>query len=139
MNAYKLIAALQHKVAETKSTQNKVVHDIRGPLSGIVGLAQFINAQGQNSKIGEVLEMINLIYKSGNSILELADEILSTESKNTKISLNGEELNLITFREKLCKLYFPQAKNKNVFLSITTSPDTEQIPFAKSKLLQITW
>lgn len=138
LNAYKLIEALQHKVAETKSIQNKVVHDIRGPLSGIVGLAEFINAQGQNSKIGDVLEMINLIYKSGNSILELADEILSTESKSTQAKLSGEELTLTTFREKLYKLYLPQAKNKHVFLSINISTDTQQIHISKSKLLQIT-
>lgn len=135
IKALKLIEALQHQVAETNSTQNKVVHDIRGPLSGIVGLAEYMSAKGQNNKIADVLEMVNLIHKSGNSILELADEILSTESK--KRSENIQQLDLSTFSDKLYQLYTPQAKNKNIQLNIATNSGFSQTPFAKSKLLQI--
>lgn len=84
----------------------------------------------------EVLEFINMIHKSGNSILELADEILTAENK--AVALKGDELNLKTFREKLEKLYIPQARSKSIDLSISISPETDSIPFSKSKLLQIT-
>ena len=136
LNAYKVIESLRDKVTEVTATQNKVVHDIRGPLGGIIGLAQIISEQGKENNMDEVLEFINMIHKSGNSILELADEILTSENKAT--ALKGGELNLKTFREKLEKLYIPQARSKTIDLSISISPETDNIPFSKSKLLQIT-
>ena len=136
LNAYKVIESLRDKVTEVTATQNKVVHDIRGPLGGIIGLAQIISEQGKENNMDEVLEFINMIHKSGNSILELADEILTSENK--AVALKGGELNLKTFREKLEKLYIPQARSKTIDLSISISPETDSIPFSKSKLLQIT-
>ncbi len=136
LNAYKIIESLRNKVTEVTATQNKVVHDIRGPLGGIIGLAQIISEQGKENNMDEVLEFINMIHKSGSSILELADEILSSENKS--VTLKGDELNLKTFREKLEKLYIPQARSKNIDLSIHISPETDSIPFSKNKLLQIT-
>lgn len=136
LSAYKIIESLRNKVTQVTATQNKVVHDIRGPLAGIIGLAQIISEQGKENNMDEVLEFINMIHKSGNSILELADEILTSENKAD--TLKGGELNLKSFREKLEKLYEPQARTKNIDLSIYISPETDNIPFSKSKLLQIT-
>ncbi|MES2477646.1 MAG: GAF domain-containing sensor histidine kinase [Bacteroidota bacterium] len=133
LKALKLIEALKYKVEETTSTQNKVIHDIRGPLSGIVGLAEYMSTQGQSNKINDVLDMISLIHKSGNSILELADEILSSEVKK----MTNEGLTLSSFKEKLYQLYTPQAKNKNIHLEINNLTTTEVKLPAKSKLLQI--
>lgn len=137
LKAYKTIESLRNQVEDVQTTQNKVVHDIRGPLGGIIGLAQIISEQGKNNNMDEVLEFINLIHKSGNSILELADEILSTDVK-TLVKLKGDELNLYIFKEKLEKLYIPQARTKNINFKVQISSDTDKIPFSKNKLLQIT-
>lgn len=137
LSVYKMIETLKNEVAETKTTQNKVVHDIRGPLSGIIGLAQFISSQGDRAKMDDVLSMMNLIYKSGNSILELADEILSNDKKEAAPT-RSDEFNLLKFQEKLNKLYIPQAKGKQIDLQINISKETEAIAFPKNKLLQIT-
>lgn len=133
LKALKLIESLKYKVEETKSTQNKVIHDIRGPLSGIVGLAEYMSVQGRNNKIDDILDMISLIHKSGNSILELADEILSSEVRK----MTNEGLTLTSFKEKLYQLYTPQAKNKNIHLEINDLTNTDVKLPAKSKLLQI--
>lgn len=137
LKTYKVIESLRTKVTEATDTKNKVAHDIRGPLAGIIGLAQIINDRGKENKLDEVLEFINLIHKSGSSLLDLADEILSAENKS-EVRVKGDELNLKIFREKLDKLYIPQAKAKDVKLEIYISPETETVPFFKNKLLQIT-
>ena len=135
----KLIESLSAKVKEAKDTQKKVAHDIRGPLGGIVGLAQIISEQGDSNKMEEVLELISLIQKSGNSLLELANEILSSETKTVDKTLepNSHDFNLSVFKDKLEKLYLPQAVNKNVDFSVHISSGAEKIPFSKDKLLQI--
>jgi signal transduction histidine kinase len=139
LKAFKVIDNLKTQLAEAKDTQKKVAHDIRGPLAGIIGLAQVISDQGQDNKIDEVLEFINLINRSGRSILDLADEILSAEKKQDKTgpALKEDEFNLIKFQDKLEKLYLPQAKNKNLVFTVNINERVEQIPFSKTKLLQI--
>jgi len=130
----KAINSLKYKLDEAKETQKKVAHDIRGPLGGIIGLAQIISEQGKDNQIDEVLEFINLIQKSGKSILELADEILSSD---TQRKAGADEFNLNLFKDKLDKLYRPQAKNKNINFTININPETATTPFSKNKLLQI--
>ena len=54
------------------------------------------------------------------------------------MELQANELNLITFKSKLEQLYAPQARNKNIHFVVNSNSKTEQIPFSKNKLLQIT-
>jgi hypothetical protein len=58
-----------------------------GRWAGIVGLAQIIRDQGESNQMDEVLEFINLIHKSGNSILDLAEEILESHKDKALQSL----------------------------------------------------
>lgn len=136
LRVYKYIEQLRNNITDVKSTQNKVLHDIRGPIGGIIGLAEIIKTQGEENKLDEVIDFINLIYKGGKSVLELADEILENDLKRNR-SVKSNELTLVLFREKLEKLYVPQAKSKNILFSITTSRPTEEVVFPHNKLLQI--
>lgn len=143
LKTHKVLENLKSRLLEARQTQKKVAHDIRGPLGGIVGLAQIIRDQGDQNRMDEVLEFINLIHKSGNSILDLAEEILdSHREKNATAepsrASNGQGFTLMIFKDKLEKLYGPQAKHKNIRFQVQTSPLTENIHFSKSKLLQIT-
>ncbi|WP_026464963.1 GAF domain-containing sensor histidine kinase [Adhaeribacter aquaticus] len=138
--ALKAIQTLTHNVTETKEVNKRLAHDIRGPIGGIIGLAQIISEKGDKNTLSEVLEFINLIQKSGNSLLELADEILNSEVKASQKNpeLKDHELNLQLFKDKLEKLYLPQAKNKEIDFTVTLNPANGIVPFPKNKLLQIT-
>jgi signal transduction histidine kinase len=136
LNAHRVINNLKTKLHDANESKKKVAHDIRGPLGGIIGLAQVISEQGHENEIEEVLEFINLIQRSGRSLLELADEILTMEKPVREVK--ADEFNLLIFKDKLEKLYTPQAINKNIKFSISTSVNSSKIPFAKNKLLQIT-
>lgn len=139
LKALRVVESLRDQVSEVNENQRRVAHDIRGPLGGIIGLARIISEQGDENTMDEVLEFINLIQKSGHSILELADEILSIDKpvllKEAK--LNSDEFNQISLKEKLLKLYVPQAINKKVNFEVITNANTQGIPFSKNKLLQI--
>lgn len=141
LQTLKVMDNLKSKLLEAKQMQKKVAHDIRGPLGGIVGLAQIIRDQGYNNHMDEVLEFITLIHKSGNSILDLAGEILET-SKDKALpdrskTADSNIFNLTVFKDKLIKLYSPQAKHKNIQFTVITTPLTENIALPKNKLLQI--
>lgn len=140
LKTYKVLEGLKRKLIESQQTQKKVAHDIRGPLGGIIGLASIIKDQGENNQMEEVLEFINLIQKSGNSILDLAEEILSSYKPQKEVgggALSAEQFNLVVFKDKLERLYMPQAINKKINFQVRTSADTESISFSKNKMLQI--
>ncbi len=135
LKALKAIKALQEEANQANVVKKRVAHDIRGPIGGIIGLAEIISDQGKSNTLEEVLEFIKLIHQSGKSLLELADEILTSESKEKQ--LLGHQFNLLLFKEKLEKLYLPQAKNKSVSFKVNLSPQNQKTPLAKDKLLQI--
>jgi signal transduction histidine kinase len=131
-----LVDKLKTQVTDANSTKLKIAHDIRGPLSGITSLAQYISEQGDKNKLDDVLQLITMIYKSGNSLLELAEEILSDEKKADKAD-KAHDFTLTTFQEKLLKLYHPQAHNKQINFEVLLRAESAKTPIIKNKLLQI--
>lgn len=129
----KMIQDLQQKVKEAKDTQIKVAHDIRGPLSGIIGLARIINEMGTDTNVADIQDLVALIHKGGNSLLELADEILGANKKKT----GSSQFTLSGFKELLVKLYIPQALNKQIDFTVDIEPKSEELPVSRNKLLQI--
>lgn len=139
LTAMKVIHNLREKVKESTDAQRKVAHDIRGPLGGIIGIAQIISEQGNENKMEDVLELISLIQKSGSSLLELANDILTSNGKPAQaaVDLKPQETSLAIFKSKLEKLYAPQARHKEIDFSVTITEGGENVPFSKAKLLQI--
>lgn len=135
LESTKQVHDLQDKIDKLTQTQRKVSHDIRGPLGGIIGLSELIKEKGKENKIDEILELMDLIKKGGNSILELAEEILGESDQNLPAQ---NEFNLRTFKQKLEQLYLPQAKTKGVEFQVNISDKNVDVPFLKNKLIQIT-
>ena len=141
--AMKVIEKLRSEVRVAAEKQKKAAHDICGPMSGIIGLAKVISEIASSKRIDEVKEFSNLIEQSGNSLVEMVNDILTVEVKNSVNTLkNGSDaLNLSVFKQKLEKLYAPQAVNKNIDFSIqihSVSSESDNIPFSKNKVQQIT-
>ena len=138
---YKAVDGLQKRVHESQQIKNRVAHDIRGPLGGIIGLAEIIQMQGDQNKLDEVLEFISLIQKSGKSLLELADEILSQDYGDKKEIAprkpTESEFTLLTLRQKLISMFGPQALVKNIDLKVDVDTANAEVPFPKNKILQI--
>lgn len=135
LNIHQAMTQLKDKAKDADESKKKVAHDIRGPLAGIIGLSQLIAEQGKTADLDEVMDFIKLIHKSSQSILDLADEILTEDTGVRKLKDN--EFNLNLFAETLHKLYDPQAINKGLSLQIDVAKGVELIPFSRNKLLQI--
>ncbi|MDR9414967.1 MAG: GAF domain-containing sensor histidine kinase [Gracilimonas sp.] len=132
------LSLLKQKLDEEVESKKKLSHDIRGPLGGIIGLAQIIEQQGKDNNIKDILELAEMIQKGGTSLLELADEILSEhKEKNNERVPKSYEFTLNTFKDKLLQLYTPQATSKDIDLTIVNESKNAGIPFSKNKVLQI--
>ena len=118
---------------ELKKKQRKLAHDIRGPLSGINGIIEIIRKRGYQNKMFDVMDYLFMIDKSNNEVLNLTEEILLQDKK-----IIGEVFNMVIFKDKLDKLYTPQAKTKNIFFKVKVIGEHKEVNFSKDKLLQIT-
>jgi K+-sensing histidine kinase KdpD len=130
-----MIHKLTNRVQECTTIKNNLAHDIRGPLGGIVGLAEIIQLQGSENNLEEVLRYISMIQKSGKSVLDLADEILSVHRVSS--TPKDHEFTLATLEDRLETLFGPQAMTKDVKLLFQTTDEHAHIPFPKTNILQI--
>lgn len=134
----KAVALLKSEVYDAREKQKQVAHDIRGPIGGIIGLAQIIKEQGDKNRLDDVLEFIKVIQNSSKSLLDLADEILSSRDEvKKKPELAPNEYNLVMLKAKLKNLYGVQAEQKKVWLTVEINEENDQMAFPKAKLLQI--
>ncbi len=139
LKIYYAVENLKKRVHETQQVKKKLAHDIRGPIGGIIGLAEIIQLQGDKNKLEEVLEFINLIRKSGKSLLELADEILTQDYEGGKAESEAKagEVTLKTVKSKIKTMFDPQALVKNIQFEVETIAPNAEVPIPKSKILQI--
>jgi signal transduction histidine kinase len=135
LTTLKTIDALKKRLAEVMEVQKKLVHEIRGPVAGIIGLSGLIADQGSENTMTDILEAAVQINSSSNAILNITNEITS-ESQIPP--LKKEEFNLHIFKDKLERLYTPQTISKGIELEVNVTEKTKFVPFLKNKVLQIT-
>ncbi|HBZ40194.1 MAG TPA: histidine kinase [Balneola sp.] len=134
----KLVKDLKEKLEEADDVSRKVSHDIRGPIGGIIGLSQIIKDNAEEQSISDIIELIEMIHKGGKSVLDLADEILSTHRELEKQSdYKRESLTLAILKEKLIDLYKPQAQLKDINFKVVVELEHKELLFPKNKILQI--
>jgi signal transduction histidine kinase len=140
LNTIREVQYLKRQATELTESRKRVAHDIRGPLGGIIMMAQLVTSSGATIKLKEILDLIQLIQMSSKSLLELADEILVNDEKwqdENEVSLKKEVFHQLKLKETLEKLYTPQALAKGVHFSVSTDSSTELISFSRNKVVQI--
>jgi signal transduction histidine kinase len=132
METIKRARQLQEQLNEARKSKRKVGHDVRGPISGILGLTDLLKEELMEQKLSEVDEMLTLIERSGESLLELADSILSEDGHSP------EDYTCEILAKKLSQLYAPQAVSKGIDFSVEHN-DSSEYPdhFPPKALLQI--
>ncbi len=118
---------------DTIQTKNKVVHDIRGPLNGIIGLTEL--ALDEESNPEETLEFMQMIQEAGTNMRELTEDILNEAENSSDFKINY--FTPSTFSKRLEALYAPQAKYKNVKIDFRFNREIGDFQFSRKKLLQI--
>lgn len=138
LNLLKTQKLLEDNVSDAQRITRKLAHDIRGPIGGIIGLAEIIQIQPETTHVGEIAEYIDLIKKSGNTILELADHIL-TEDKGSILAKgsNKSDVNLLLLAEKIRNLYVPSAMSKDIRFEVQIDNGNHDVKFSPKRILQI--
>lgn len=133
----KLLQDLSREIKEVTLTKNKLAHDIRGPITGIVGLSDAILQFGEVGDIKEAMEFVSLINSSSKVVIELAESILNEHIDSKSNVLNDSEINLVGLKNKIEQLFAPQALLKNIKLDISIRKGNHWQLFNKRLVLQI--
>lgn len=135
LQSLRQIQLLQQQVKVINRSQQKVSHDIRGPIAGIIGIADMLKQELQQGRVKESLELAEMIEQSGESLLELADSIMNESEQPTMPDENS--FNCKDLARKLGQLYQPQAECKGIQLNFKAAAGESDVRFSRSRLLQI--
>lgn len=101
-----------------------VAHDLRGPVSGIYSLSEFIYSAIKETisqepvkcvDLNESLKFSKIIIDSSKYLLELINDVLDVSAIETgKLVLNIESINYLSFLNKVIEIDTEIAKNKRI-------------------------
>ena len=129
---------MQEAIDNLKLVQQKITHDIRGPIGGIIGIAEIMEAELEDPDFDEYRRFLELIKSGGQSVLELADDILSNDFRlSTDVDEYTFQTNINELKAKLLALYKPQALSKSIDLNAVVATEEPERYFPKHKLMQV--
>lgn len=138
IESHQKIVLMGRAMEELKEIQHKVSHDIRGPIGGIMGIAEIIEEELDEGNLEEIPHFLDLIKNGGQSVLDLASDILSSYNKDEQqIKDTTQKLTLVHLQEKLNNLYQPQAEVKSIELKVEIGEENQEVKLPKYNLMQI--
>jgi signal transduction histidine kinase len=113
-------------------------HQLRTPLNGIIGFAEFI-VDGKpgpvNSKQKEYLEDI---LNSGKHLLQLINDVLDLAKVEAgKMELNPKNFSLGKANEEVCAVTKPIAQKKGICLEVKVAPELGYVTLDQQKFKQV--
>ncbi len=110
-------------------------HEVRTPLSGILGVAEYLSEM--HLPVTEMKKYISLIRSSGESLLEILNNILDL----SKVEAGRQKLEIVPFSprrlaESVTALFSVRADRKNIRLTCSVDPDLPPVLLGDALLLR---
>ena len=97
-------------------------HEIRTPLGVVIGFSEL--AARPTAKPDDRSRFVDVIKRNGKILTQLIDGILDLSKIDAgRFTLNVEALNLAAFGDDIIEVYAPQAKAKNIELTLNLGKD----------------
>lgn len=113
--------------AKTRFFAN-ISHDLRSPLTLILGSLDKITERDYNILDQESKEMLDMGMKNGKRLLYLADEIMDlTRLEEGKINLSLENVKIVPYLRLLTKIFSSAAEIKSISLKFESNAEDESI------------
>ena len=117
-----------------------VSHELRTPLNSIIGFAELLEgmvADTEDSK-AKRLRYLQNILTSGRSLLDMINELLDmAKIEAGRMEVNLESTSIADLLEGLAGIMRPQAKAKDVILTLETAQNLPMVQTDPGKLQQI--
>jgi tubulin-specific chaperone A len=152
--AYKYTAELKNKLEASNKYKtafiSNISHELRTPLNSIILLSELLMEDYSDCKDNffdkcmkqspENAKRAEIIYHSGNDLLELINDILDlSKIEAGKMNIHTEEFNLLEFITEMKERFNHMTENKNILFEFVNELETDSsfIKTDKGKLAQI--
>ena len=109
-------------------------HDLRGPLSGIIGICEYLKTDFAKMQKSELEDMIDLLHKESTNELEMLDYLLEwARIKYTSEVFTPKNVSLVKYVKKACDTLNEVAETADVSLHNEIEENTTV--FADEKML----
>lgn len=109
---------LKNANAEKDKFFSIIAHDLRGPFSGIVGLAEFLSENSGNLSSHDLQENMDGLKRSASNTYALLENLLEwSRMQQGMIVYKPEKIDLKLLQMEIFSLVLEIAKNKNIALS----------------------
>lgn len=130
-NKVRLLKEQEKKNAElTQLNQEKneflgiAAHDLKNPLSAILGMAEMVQESVDTITSTEMLEYCSIIQRSARIMFQLITNLLDVNAIESKgINLHLESINLFPILQNIVDSYRERAKVKNIKLQFDATND----------------
>lgn len=130
----KYISDLEELNTHKESVLEILSHDLRSPLSGIIGTTNYLKDNFQKMKPENVQEMLNLVHKSSKDELNMLDNLVEwARIKYAAQVFEPAKINLVHFVEKVFETLKEVASLKTINLHHEIKENTTV--FADKKML----
>ncbi|MBF0276610.1 MAG: response regulator [SAR324 cluster bacterium] len=119
---------------------NKVSHEFRTPLNGVIGFSQLLINEAKSIGLSEnIQQQLNYIFSSGQKLAELVNNIMDfSKIEADQMTIREEDFTLEALVGELEEIYMSQAELKAVNFSCLLDPSAAStIRTDRKKLLQI--
>ncbi len=94
-----------------------LAHDLRGPVSGLLGISGILSEEMENLSMDEIKEMICAINFSAKKTFDLLEDTLAWANVSLdKITFNPDKININEIINEVNSILEPVAKEKNISL-----------------------
>ncbi|MCL6219493.1 GAF domain-containing sensor histidine kinase [Zunongwangia pacifica] len=133
LEGMKKMADVNRRFHDMHSAQRELGYDLRGPVSGILGLSKLAEDENEVTVLKQYLQL------TGHSSTELLDIISDILEKNSNDFLEYAKASITInqLKHKLLDLYNGLATAKNVSLHIELLPGNHNFKFSRQKIIQI--
>ncbi|WP_263080618.1 response regulator [Endozoicomonas sp. Mp262] len=138
--------AIEEKAKELEQTSRykseflaNMSHELRTPLNSLLVLAQMLAENDEGNLTEDQEESAQVIYNSGNELLELINDILDLSKVEAgKMIINFEDVDVSELCNGINTLFKPLSEKKNLDFSVTLEQGTVQTILSDSqRLMQI--
>ncbi len=92
-----------------------VAHDLKNPISGVIGLTEFIKDDIENNQKDQAFEMLDMLHDQGHKMIKIVDELLLlSRIRKEDIELSEIDMEVIVY-EAINRLSRQSEERKAIF------------------------
>ena len=130
----KMSTDLERSTRVRKQMTADIAHDLRSPLSVILGYTEALN----DNKLEGTPDVYDVLYKEAGQLSHLIDDLRTLSLVDAgELSLNMQLIAPDELLEDTFRAYKQQAEGKNINLQVMVEPDTPRLKVDPNRMIQV--